>query len=458
MERGRRTLRVLVYVAWGAALAWSLRFGATAFDTNPEHLVGLLGLAYLAAWGPFFAFSPYGPAGTLGRFALCTATLGLSLLAMEVPAWLRLVDYRTVFTAPTPPWQRSGNRPDPDLIYARLPHQKTRFRYDGAELYGLRGATPWRRYNCELVTDANGFRNPTDRERGDVVVIGDSFIEGLHVEAEELMTARLADRLGRRVVNLGRTGYGPQQEQNVLRRFGVGYRPDVCVWAFYEGNDLQDLHEYDANVKNLKYILDPRRAESAYGRSFLRNGLGFAVRNWLRPDPTRPAEAYTGRFKTRQGHEVPFYFGTGIQHGSGGPTFPRGESAEMGRVRTILAEARDLCREHGVELVVAFVPAKLRVYRDLCRFEPDSPCLEWPSDDLPGDVRRLVEGLGPEVGFVDLTGPFRSSAAAGDLVYLPDDTHWSEEGHRVAAEAIAPAVEARLGRGDGRPEAAITRR
>ncbi|MDG3004011.1 alginate O-acetyltransferase AlgX-related protein [Paludisphaera mucosa] len=459
MDRRRRAVRVLVYASWLGVLGLALRIGGTAFDTNPEHLVGLLGLAYLAAWGPYFVFSPHGPAGTLGRFALCTGALGLALGAMEVPAMLRLVDYRVVFTAPTPPWQRAGNGPDPDLIYVRRPHQKTRFRYDGAELYGLRGAKPWRRYNCELVTDAHGFRNPTDAARADVVVIGDSFIEGLHVEADALVTSQLAEMLGRSVVNLGRTGYGPQQEANVLRRYGVALKPSACVWAFYEGNDLQDLHEFDANRKNLRYILDERRSDGVYGRSFVRNGLGFAIRNWLRPDATRPAAAYTGLFTDRDGREVPMVFGTGIQHGAGGPEFPRGTSPELERIRAILADARALCREHGVDLVVAFVPAKFRVYRDLCRFAPDSPCTAWPSDDLPDDVGRVVAGLGPDVGFVDLTPPFRAAAEAGGLVYLPDDTHWSEEGHRLAAEALAPVLESRLDRPrEGRVASAPPRR
>lgn len=444
MERRKRALRLAAWAGWLALVGMALRFGATAFDTNPEHLIGLLGLAYLAAWGPFFVFSTHGPAGTLGRFALCTATLAMNLAAMEIPARLRLLDYRVVFAAPTPPWQRTGNRPDPDLIYAREPHQKTRFRYDGAELYGLRGATPWRRYNCELVTDAHGFRNPADVDRADVIVVGDSFIEGLHVEAGDLATAKLAERLGRSVVNLGRTGYGPQQEFHVLRRHGVPLAPSVCVWAFYEGNDLQDLHEYDANVKNLKYILDDRRSASPYARSFTRNALGFVVRNWLRPDPTRPAAAHAGMFTDRDGREVSMYFGTGVQHGAEGPAFPRGDSDEMKRIGEIMADARPLCRANGIELVVAFVPSKLRIYRDLCRFAVDSPCVNWPSDDLPADVRRMVEAMGSDVGFVDLTPALRAEAERGGLVYLPDDTHWSEEGHRVAAEALAPAVRARL--------------
>ncbi|MDR3619250.1 MAG: hypothetical protein P4L85_07865 [Paludisphaera borealis] len=443
-SRRRRWGTLLFGLAWGGALWLGLRVGCTAFDTNPEHLTGLLGLAYMAAWGPFFALSRLDPVGKAARFALCTFSIASTFAVLEVPALLRIVDYRTVFTTPTPPWQRSGNRPDPDLIYVRQGHQRTRFRYDGAELYGLRGAKPWQRYNCELALDANGFRNPTDADSTYVVVVGDSFVEGLHVEAPELMTARLAEKLGQTVTNLGRTGYGPQQERNVLVRHGLNLGPKTCVWAFYEGNDLQDLHEFDANQKNLKWILDDRRSSSFYSRCFVRNSLGFAVRNWLRPDPTRPAASYAGRFTDRAGKDVEIYFSTGIQHGAGGPELPRGDSDELKRVRAILAEAHELCAARGIELVVAFIPAKFRVYHDLCRFAADSPCRDWPIDDLPDVMARTVAAISPEIGYVDLSGPLRAAARSGGLVYLPDDTHWSAEGHEVAAQAIA-------GRLAGRP-------
>ncbi|KAJ3089441.1 hypothetical protein HK102_006400, partial [Quaeritorhiza haematococci] len=337
-----------------------------------------------------------------------------------------------VFHTPTPPWRRSGNLADPDLLYARKPGQRLRLRFEGSDRHGLRDAPPAPPDSCDVTLDGLGFRNPPGLEAARVVLVGDSFVEGLQVRDDELVSARLAERLGAPVANLGRTGYGPRQELAVLERYAAKFAPRTCVWFFYEGNDLQDLHEYDANQKNLRYILDERRAESGYGRSFVRNGLGFAIRNWLRPDPTRPAEAYTGLFSDRKVGRTPIYFGTGIQHGSGGPEFPRGKSDELKRVRGILADARALCRENGVELVVAFVPAKLRVYRDFCAFAPDSPCVAWPSDDLPGDFRRLVEGLGPDVGFVDLTGPFRASAEAGGLAYLPPATPWCGEGHRRA--------------------------
>jgi hypothetical protein len=165
----------------------------------------------------------------------------------------------------------------------------------------------------------------------------------------------------------------------------------------------------------------------------------------IHPDAKRPADAHAGRFPDGDGREIVMYFDTGVQHGAGEPAFPRGNSDEMKRVQAILSDARDLCRANGVELVIAFVPAKLRIYRDLCRFEADSPCTAWPSDDLPDDFRRLVEGLGSGAAFVDLTPPMRGAAERGGVVYLPDDVHWSEQGHRVAAEALARVLARRLG-------------
>ncbi|WP_337175010.1 SGNH/GDSL hydrolase family protein [Paludisphaera sp.] len=444
MARRRRALRLAAWAGWLALVYLGVKAGATAPDTNPEHLAGLLALGYLAAWGPFFVFSPHGAAGTLGRFALGTTAVLATFAAMEAPARLGLLDYREVFATPTPSWQRRGNAPDADLIYVREPNQRARLRYVGGDLYGLRGARPWKHYDRELATDSHGFRNPIDMDSADVAVVGDSFVEGLHVEAADLMTARLADLMGRSVANLGRNGYGPQQEIGVLKRYAMPMKPAVCVWSFFEGNDLHDLHEYDDHRKNLPRILDTRRSQSPYARSFARNSLAFVLRELIRPAPTKPADAHLGMFTDREGREVPFHFNSGIQFDVAVPKFPRGNSDEMKRVAAILAEARDVCRANGVELVVAFVPAKLRIYRDLCRFAPDSPCPDWPTDDLPDDMRRVVEGLGPDVGYVDLTPALRAAAESGEIVYLPDDPHWAEAGHRVAAEALAPELSRRF--------------
>ena len=213
-------------------------------------------------------------------------------------------------------------------------------------------------------------------------------------------------------------------------------RRRTCVWAFYEGNDLQDLHEFEANRQELPRILRSVGA-SSYGRGFVRNALLFAIREWLHPEPGRPARSIAGRFRDDRGRAVELYFGTGIQHGDGAPALPREGSPELELVRACLAEAAAICRRQGAELIVLFIPSRFRIYRDACTFAPDSPCRSWPVDDLPGALAAAVAAIAPDVRFLDLTPRFHAEALAGGLLYLVDDSHWSARGHQVAAEELA---------------------
>jgi hypothetical protein len=310
----------------------------------------------------------------------------------------------------------------------------------GSEIYSLRGTPPARTYHCDLQLDSDGFRNPPGLNPVDVAVIGDSLIEGVHVDEPELITTHLARLTGRTVANLGRSGYGPEQEIAVLRRYALGRRARTCVWAFYEGNDLQDLHEYESQRKQLQWILQSSRSESLYGRAFVRNALAFTIRTWLRPEPRRPARLFTGWVDDRSGQPVPIYFGSGVQHGDGDPPLPREHAPELGRVQSILAQAHALCRQHGAELVVVFIPSRFRVYRGVCAFDPDSLCRSWPVDDLPGALGSAVAAVSADIRFLDLTPRFQAEASGGALLYLPDDPHWSAAGHRLAAQALADSL------------------
>src|SRR5690606_15968960 len=87
-----------------------------------------------------------------------------------------------------------------------------------------------------------------DLESAEIVVIGDSYMEGYFTPAEQLITTRLSERQGKSVANLGHSGYGPQQELTVLRRYGFPLAPKTVIWAFFEGNDVSDAESYEERV------------------------------------------------------------------------------------------------------------------------------------------------------------------------------------------------------------------
>jgi hypothetical protein len=441
--RRERIGHALFAIAWLGGLTLALRVGFTAYDVNPEQLLALAISTYLGAWGLFFFRSRMGPAGDGARFVACTTSILLVLTFVEAFAIFRLVDYRVLFSTPTPAWKRAGHLPDPDLLYIREGHQRVRRSFEGNELGRLRGAVPWQEYHCDLVYDRQGFRNTSDRSSSDVIVLGDSFIEGLHVSDDELLTSRLSASLGLTVTNLGRTGDGPQQELHVLRRYGLGLQPRTCVWAFYEGNDLGDADRYEMNRRHVAQASRERGTGLFYGRSFIRNSLAYVIRTWIHPEPRQPVARYTGTFVDRGGTERALYFGGDVRQADGGLSASTSELTGLKNLRSVLAEAQEYCQRERIDLVVVFIPTKFRIYRDLCKFEDEALCRSWPLDELPEVLNGVVKALPGEVGYVDLTGRLRREASRGALLYLPDDTHWSAAGHQVAAEVIAECLRTR---------------
>ncbi|MDR3617768.1 MAG: GDSL-type esterase/lipase family protein [Paludisphaera borealis] len=368
-----------------------------------------------------------------GRLLLCAASIVLAIGLFEAPALLGLVDYRSLFQTRSAPWERPGNRPDARLLYTREGNRRIRPVLTGNDVARLSGGPTPSLYHCDVRYDRDGFRNPRDLDEADVVVLGDSLVEGFHINEHEIVTARLSERLGLTVANLARGGDGPQQELEVLKRYGLRLRPKVCVWTFYEGNDLADAAEYEANQERVDVWTRRPWWRRAIEASFSANSLDYVVRTLIRPEPRVPARLFTGRFSVRPGESVELAFGSGDYRVES----PREASPDFGRVEVLIAEAREICREQGIAFVVVFIPTKFRVYRDLCDFDPDSPCRKWRVDDLPAAMKQAVERLGADVEFIDLTRRLQDEAAAGTLVYLPDDTHWSSAGHRVAAEELA---------------------
>ncbi|HRK32980.1 MAG TPA: SGNH/GDSL hydrolase family protein [Candidatus Hydrogenedentes bacterium] len=93
-------------------------------------------------------------------------------------------------------------------------------------------------------TDANGFRNPPDIDTADIAFIGDSFTEAGTIPYEKTFARLVESELGKRVVNLGRGGYGPPQELAVLWKYALPYKPKTIVWTLFEGNDIRDSDAY----------------------------------------------------------------------------------------------------------------------------------------------------------------------------------------------------------------------
>ena len=90
--------------------------------------------------------------------------------------------------------------------------------------------------------DEHGFNNPKGLYKNnnvDIVLIGDSFTEGVAVTYDKSISAFLRN-LDFNVINLGKSGNGPLIEFATLKEYAKPIRPKIVLWIYFV-NDLENL-------------------------------------------------------------------------------------------------------------------------------------------------------------------------------------------------------------------------
>ncbi|MCH8042342.1 MAG: hypothetical protein IID44_01360 [Planctomycetes bacterium] len=413
--------------SWVAAVVVIWLFGAYQLRAEPPQLLGLTVMAYLACWAPFFVVSRQNKRMQAIRFVVANLSLLLALAVVELAALTNLVDYRLVFGNYIYPRDNPTNMLDSELIHIHPPYLHEKGQLMGGDLARLA-----RRHDFVVTTrpydvryDRNGFRNDVDYDTANCIVIGDSFVEGGNVSSDELLTHQIAEILGISVVNLGQSMYGPQQELKVFERFGKDLHPNVCVWVFFEGNDLGDVWSYRGIVRDW-----PNHTWK--GKTFARNAFV-----WLsaKLETFAPRVDKSGLFTSSDGRQR-------LLFGYAGDKLSARDIEALEIATASIADAHASCVKSDIQLVVVFAPTKFRVYSDFCSFAEDSPIRDWELNDLPRKLSQSIQGVSSEIGFLDLTTELKQSAKNGVILYYPDDTHWSPEGHEVAGRTISQFLQA----------------
>ena len=179
-------------------------------------------------------------------------SLIVSLLLLE--AAVRLLHLAPPAESPGWFWQS----PDPETGWALQPgaHGRwfnPRYEYDVDVTINSQGLRDVERQTVEK--PANTFR---------ILLLGDSYVEGLRVPLEQTFGKVLEDRLnqtavaGQRfeVIPAGVSGWGTDQQLLWFRKYGVAYQPDLVVLAFFPGNDFENNAEA-LEVANMGRVMKP---------------------------------------------------------------------------------------------------------------------------------------------------------------------------------------------------------
>lgn len=406
--------------------------------SSARHPISIVIASYLVLWGGYSLMSSLPRWEIRIRFILITLSFGMTLLLVESLAWIDLINYRQVFSISDGRLSvQPGYLPDPELVAKPKPHYAIKIEFSRGNIGEVLCLPPHPTEPFELKYDKNGFRNEDDLSNADIAVIGDSYIDSQMLPGSMLATTRLATLTRKTVANLGQSGYGPQQELAVLKRYALPLHPKSVVWVFYEGNDLGDAERYKNKTSLQKSYWDA--VERVWDRSFTRNSLSWLTGVFLGCSPVQAAkEVITPAVVVdrEQNKHVVYLKG---RSKSAGLT-----KQELDALQTTVAtieEAYHLVRNDGGRFLVAFAPTAFRVYHDIADFkEAGEDVTQWDLNDLPDRLRMMISKISPDIRYLDLTTALKSAARENILVFLPDDTHWSSEGNRVVAEALAEAL------------------
>lgn len=361
--------------------------------------------------------------------ALSIAGVLLALALLEIPALLKLVDYRETG------WL-SINRFDPELLFIRRPYATTNGTSKGgsfAALYRI-PASDLSTYHWAVRYDHNGFRNATDLQSADIAVIGGSYVEATTIDRSQLMTSLLAQGENAVVANFGQNAYAPQQELTVLRRFALPLKPKTVLWLFTDFNDIRQVPVFDSQMRSTSRVR--ALVKSSFTANVLKQlaSVGYgtltSLDRILYPENPRPALNRSGLLPNTRAGPVRMYF----LH----PSLPldTGQIQALDESIRTIAAADQLCAAQGARLVVVFIPDQFRVFHSFVQPSPGSELEHWTVNDAPARLEQGLHEVSPDIGFLDLTPVMVSAASNGDVAYFTDDNHWNPEGQRLAAEAI----------------------
>jgi SGNH hydrolase-like domain, acetyltransferase AlgX len=424
-----RTVMFLPVALVFMAIAGLLLTGATSI----RHLIDKLVASYLLGWGLYALVSSLPRAELQKRFIVVTLTIASCFVLAESVAVLGWLDYRRVL--PSFDEQNSLNSPgtryDDELIWQHEPYYQFVANYEGNLGFALCQPADSAR-KVAVRYDRDGFRNSADITAADIALLGDSYVESPMTDESSLFTTVLGELQGKTIVNLGHSGYGPQQELIVLKRFALPLHPKTIIWLFFEGNDFSDANAF--HKRTTQQTAASTFWQNVWFRSFSRNLLSlYFHRPVIACRPNAAIARYNGQFSNAQRVTETIYFA---------PTEVNAPSEpELRRAAVPMIQAADLCRERGVRFIIAFVPEKFRVYHDLSNVVLMTEDVRaWKVNDVSGRLKRTLMESVPGIEYVDLTEALKSATRMGVSTYLPDDTHWSEAGHRVVAEALHAVI------------------
>jgi hypothetical protein len=380
---------------------------------------------------------------TRGLLVLCSSLVCLALTELAV----RALEPREVM-------RHFFSQDDPFVDHRLIPNAKGRHKT--------------LEYDVEYQINSLGLRDreyslPKPPGTFRILMVGDSFTEGVGVSAKETFSKQLEERLRDRpgpmkfeVINAGVASYSPLLEYLYLKEQGLRLQPDLVVLNF----DLSDLHDditYTARAR-----VDERGIPIGVGPSpdeheILPKPL-IPAKDWLKAHVRLYSFVRVRLEPLRDRLADPADHSGDIHRDKYAllrETYVDGERSWALTHRYLLL-IRDLLQERGIDFWVTVYPYGHQVHpkewssgRRFWQFRPDTVYSTWPQEALERWTR--VHGIKA----INMCPEFREVSRTTFPLYWAYDGHWMPRGHALVADVLlrnlGPYLAARTGPGRDLP-------
>jgi len=338
-------------------------------------------------------------------------------------------------------------------------------------------------FRYRFATNSEGLRyREIPRQRAAdgyrVLVLGDSYTEGLGVEAADRFTNHLEhgfQEAGQEIsfINGGLSGAAPNDYARLLKYVGLDYKPDgvlVCLFANEVGNTSENSARNSIDPPPPSRSGFKRYASRWWPRTYTL--LGTAKTRWQYRRRMRTYDFVTAVSSRARRQGIPeermdawseslpsnivaaindgrFGFGV-LSYGLLYPEFwtdsldldSERSEAKWKNMIDSLESIVSMVEREGIELAVAFLPVHFQY--DPATHRPDHLAIrsgtlvrkEWLTADSEIEIRLKHWAALRDIPFLSLTEAFREAISRESALDYAWDGHWTPAGHRVAARAL----------------------
>jgi hypothetical protein len=271
-----------------------------------------------------------------------------------------------------------------------------------------------------------GFRDDGIASETDIVVIGDSFTACVGVEIQECWVEIIEKKTSRDFANLGVLDYGPQQELQMLERYGLPLKPKVILWVFF-ANDVNDawrFKEFGKGAIRGEFLKNPIQSW------LIENSAVYTVLtfSWYNRYLFYNLSQTDGETAPQDTDLIWWLTNTDLAN----PMIADG----FERIKSVFLEAsKQVGLQAGTKFAVVIIP-----FREQVKYTDSSiqPRLDNLSQELIAFFKKN------NITVIDLTPGIREKVKNdSSLIYFQHDLHLNVTGNEIVAEVLAknlPAI------------------